>query len=59
LNFGCVRDVGVKELDRAIEVELGETVEEDLQGRQALPRPGDRVQAVVIPAKKLKSYRII
>jgi hypothetical protein len=33
LNFGCVRNVGIKELDRAIEVELGETVEEDLQGR--------------------------
>jgi hypothetical protein len=52
LNFGGVRDVGVKELDRAIEVELGETVEEDLQGRQALPRPGDRVQPVVIPMQK-------
>ncbi len=46
-------------MDRAIEVELGETVEKDLQGRQALPRPGDRVQPVVIPAKKLKIYGII
>ena len=41
-------NIGIKELDGAVDVKLGETVHNNLPGRQPLPRPSYCIQIVII-----------